>query len=79
MWQILGLFVNPLSADNKYSLLSRDNLQQHIQIQLSQKQKRISDFFFAFSKFRFNFEHFLKKDNSHSVCISDLRDSQKRS
>ena len=48
MWQILGLFVNPLSADNKYSLLSRDNLQQHIQIQLSQKQKRISDFFLHF-------------------------------
>ena len=30
--KILGLFVNPLTADNKYSLLNRNNLFQHFQM-----------------------------------------------
>ena len=38
-WQILRPFANTLTADDKYSLLSRDNLMQPIQMQLSQKQK----------------------------------------
>ena len=65
------MFVDTLTADEKYSLLNRDNLLHHIQIQLSQKQKSFSQiffffFFFAFSKFRLNFEHFQTKDNPHS-------------
>ena len=56
----LGLFVNILTADNKYSLLNRDNLQQHFQKELSQKLKMFFQFF-GFSKFRSNFEHFQKK------------------
>ena len=59
--KILGLFVNPLGADNKYSFLNRDNLLQDFQMQLSQKGKIFSESVFAFSKFRFNFEHFQKK------------------
>ena len=39
--------------------------------------KNISDFFFAFSKFRPNFEHFLKKDETHSSRIFELTDSEK--
>ena len=72
IFEILGLFfnpltavnkyslVNPLTADDKYSLVNRGNLLQHFQMQLSQKPKIFSEFFFAFSKFRFNFEHFQK-------------------
>ena len=30
-------------------------------MQLFQKRKTFSEFFFAFSKFRFNFDHFPKK------------------
>ena len=63
--QILGLFLNPLTADNKYSLLKTRNLFEHFQMQLSQKRKIFSQFFLAFSKFRFNFEHFQKKDDPH--------------
>ena len=33
---------------------------------LSQKPKLFSEFLFAFSKFRFNIEHFQKKDDGHS-------------
>ena len=36
--------VNTLTADDKYSLLNRDNLTQPIQIVLSQKEKTFSDF-----------------------------------
>ena len=34
-------------------------------MQLCQKRKILSEFLFAFSKLRFNFETFLKKDNPH--------------
>ena len=64
--KILRLFVNTLTADEKHYLLTRDNLTQTIQIQLSQKQKTFCKFFFAFSKFILNFEHFPKKDDPHS-------------
>ena len=43
--QILGLFVNTLTDDGKYSLLYRDNLTQQIQILLSQKAKTFSQLF----------------------------------
>ena len=42
--KILGLFVNTLAANDKYSPLNRDNLLQHIQMQLSQKQNIFSQF-----------------------------------
>ena len=63
---MLGLFVNTLTANDKYSLLKRDNLLQHLQMQLSQKQKTFLDIFVPFSKFRFNSAHFPKKDDPHS-------------
>ena len=46
--KISKLFPNTLSGDGKYSLLNWDNLTQHIQMQLSQKQKTFSEFFFEF-------------------------------
>ena len=39
-----------MTADDKYSLLNRDNLTQPIPTQLSQKQKAFFRFFLAFSK-----------------------------
>ena len=35
--KISGLFVNTLTADNKYSLFNKDNLTQLIQMQVSKK------------------------------------------
>ena len=64
--KILGLFVNTLTVDDKHYLLNRDNLTQPIQIQLSQKQKIFSEFFFAFLKSILNFKHLPKKDDPHS-------------
>ena len=48
--KISRLFPNTLSANDKYSLLNRDNLTQPIQILLSQKQKTFSQFFSEFLK-----------------------------
>ena len=65
---ILGLFVNTLSEDDKYCLLYKDNLLQPIQILLSQKKKTFSQFFSPFLKSTLNFEHFEKK----VTLISDV-------
>ena len=48
IYKILRLFVNTLDADDKHYLLNRDNLTEAIQMQLSQKQKGLSELFFHF-------------------------------
>ena len=55
-----------MPADEKHYLLNRDNLAQPIQMQLYQKQKAFSQFFFAFVKSTLNFKHLPKKDDPHS-------------
>ena len=59
--KILGLFVNTLSGDDKYSVLNRDNLTQPIKILFSQEQKSFSQFLSPFLKSTLNFQHFKKK------------------
>ena len=44
---------------------------QPIHMQLSQKLKTFSEFFPSFSKSRLHFEHFQKKDDAHSLFISE--------
>ena len=61
--QILGLFVNILIADEKYNVLTRDNLTIPIQMQLSPKQKTFSQFFAEFFKSISNFIFFEKQDH----------------
>ena len=75
---ILGLFVDLLAADGKYSLLNKKHLLQYFQMQLSKKRKVLSQVFLIFSKFRFNFEHFQKKDDPHSWYIFKLTDLERR-
>ena len=75
--KISRLFPNTMSADGKYSLLNRGYLTQPIQMQLSRKQKSFSHFFSAFLKCSLNFEHFLKKDDPHFWCISEITDPEK--
>ena len=64
--KILRLFVNTLTVNDKHYPLNRDNLAQPIQMQLSQKQKIISEFFFVFLKSILNFKIFTKKDDLRS-------------
>ena len=55
------MLVNTFSANEKYSLLNRDNLKQPIQMQLLQKQKTFSWVFSSFSKSILNLEQLQKK------------------
>ena len=63
--KILRPFVNTLAVNDKHYRLNRDNLTRPIHVELSQKQKIFSEFFFAFSKSILNFKHFPKKDDPH--------------
>ena len=74
--KILGLFVNTLTDDDKYSLLYRDNLTQQIQILLSQKPKTFSKLSSEILKPTLNFEHFQKKGDPHSRCSSQITVSE---
>ena len=47
-------------------------------MQLSQKRKFFSQFFIAFCKLRFCFEHFEKKDDPHRSCIFEPKGSERR-
>ena len=65
---ILRLFVNTLTVNDKHYLLNRDNLTQPIYMQLSAKQKTFSDFFFFFAVLKsiLNFNELPKKDGRHT-------------
>ena len=60
-WKFFSRFFNILTADDKYSLISRDNWMQTIQMRLSQKQKIFSEFLSSFFESALNFEHFQKE------------------
>ena len=78
IWESLRRFVNTISAVDKCSLPNRDILMQPIHMELSQKLKTFSQFFRAFSKSGLNFEHFEKKDDPHSLFISEAKACENR-
>ena len=67
-----------MSAVDKCSLPNTDNLRQPINMVLSQKLKTFSQFFRAFWKSRINLQHFQKKDDTHSLFISETMAWEKR-
>ena len=75
-YKVLRLFVNTLTADDKYSLLSGDNLMQPIQIDLSQKDKTFFELFCAFFRSISNLEHFQKKMTLIAYVFPKLRISK---
>ena len=66
--QYLELSVNPLTADDKYSLLKRGNLLQHFRIHLSQKRKISLNFFFHF----LNLDSILNIFKKEMILIPDV-------
>ena len=79
MWyEILRLFVNALTADDKYSGSNMQNLPQQFQTPLSRKENTFSGFFIAFLKCALNLEHFPKKDEYPSLIISEIIDAERR-
>ena len=67
-----------MSGVDKCSLPNRDNLMQPIHIQLAEKVKTFSRFFNVFSKSSLSFEYFQKKDDAHSLFISEATACEKR-
>ena len=75
---MLRLFVNALTADDKYFGSNMQNLPQQFQTPLSKKQKFFSGLFIAFLKYPWNLEHFQKKDEYPSLIISEIIDAKRR-
>ena len=59
--KILRLFLNTLTADNKYSGCNVQNFAQQVQTPLSQKKKTFCLFFIPYLKCAWNLENFEKK------------------
>ena len=75
--KILGLFVDTLTAEYKYSPRNMQTFAQQVQTPLSLKQKTSSGFFIAFLKSTSNGEHFKTKGESSSLSISEIIDSKR--
>ena len=74
IFQILRLFVNTLTPDDKNPLHNIENVLEPIQMQLSKKEKTFSEF----SVSKSNFEHFEIKDDFDSLCISEITKRKRR-
>ena len=77
-YEKLRLFVNGLTADDKYSDSNMQNLRQQFQTPASQRQRVFSGFFIEFLKCAWNLEHFQKKDEFSRLIISEIIDAERR-
>ena len=66
--KIESLFVNTFTADDKYSLLNRENSVQPIQMQLSQKEKIFPDFLIIAKTIEFETVSVSDMENLKTVC-----------
>ena len=64
--EILGVFVNTLTAGGNYLVPDCENFQLPIEMQLSEKRKTFSQFFVPVLESTSIFKHFEKKDDRHS-------------
>ena len=76
--EILRLFVNALTADEKYCGSNMQNLRQQFQAPLCKKQKTFSGFLIVFLKCAWNLEHFQTRDEHPSLINSEINDAEKR-
>ena len=77
-YEILRLFVNTLTADDKYCGSNMQRLPQQFQTSLSQKQKTFSAFFISILKCVWNLEHFQKEDDHPTLIIWEIIDAERR-
>ena len=76
-FEISGLIVNRLTADEKYSRRNIQNLTQELQTAIYQKQKTFSGTFITYLKSIKNSEAFAKKVESASLSICEIIDAKK--
>ena len=70
--EVLEQFVNTMTAVYNYFLLNLENLPQQVQTLISLKAKTFCRFFIASLKSTLNLEYFEKKDQSHSLSITEI-------
>ena len=76
-FEILGLIVNRLPADDKFSRRNIQNLTQELQTAISHKQKIFSGIFITYFKSITNSEAFAKKVETASLSIAEIIDAGK--
>ena len=75
--KIFGLFGNTMTADNKYSLRSSENLLQPIQMKLSKNQRTFSNFFAHFWNKQQILNILKKKDYPHNLYIFEITEYER--
>ena len=75
--QILGKFLNRLTANDKYPVWDCEILRSPIQMQLSLKPEIFFHCFVVSLVSASNFEHFEKKEDRHSCFISEITDNER--
>ena len=75
--EIFRLFVNTLTADEKYSRRNMRIFWQELQTPLSQKGKTFFGFFIAFLKCAWNLEHSGKKEEYPRLIITEIIESER--
>ena len=70
--ELYGQFDGILTADYNYSRYNLEDLSQQVTRPISSKPKTFSEFFLLFLKSTLNLEYFEKKDQSHSLSITEI-------
>ena len=78
-FEVLGQFVNTMTAVYNYSRWNLENLRQQVQTLISQKVSSFSGFFIVSLKSTLNLEYFEKKDQSHSLSITEINNCRTNS
>ena len=76
-FEILELFVNTLTTDDKYSNRNIQNLTQQFQTNMSQKKKTFYRIFITYPKSRRSSDVLAQKDESSSFSIYEIVDGEK--
>ena len=71
-WKVFSRFPNTLTTGDNYSLVSRDNWMQTIQMHLSQKQNIFCQLFSTFLESELNLERFQKKRTLIAYVFPEL-------
>ena len=75
--EILRLFVNTLTVEDKNFRRNMQNFPQQFYTPLSQKVKTFRGFFSVFLKYAWKVEHLQKKDEYRSLITSEIIESER--
>ena len=76
-YEIFRLFIDTMTPDVKYFRRNMQIFWEQLQTTLSQKGKTLCGFFLAFLKCAWNLEHSEKKEEYHSLIITEIIASEK--